>query len=144
MKILLIKIIKPLFLAGLLFLACMHVQKPEGKAFRISLSIREGINISHEEALQIFNKYLKDTPGSQNSIEIKIFSYSSGKETFFYSKETEKDTIQRNTYRGSISALLKIKIDERLVSAKFVNTRGGSKPELIEKIAIKIKKIVKE
>jgi ribosome biogenesis protein Nip4 len=101
------------------------------------LTVREGIGVTQAEVYDVFRQHFKSGTEGNDIIEVTIFSYSSGKESFFYSNDTG-DNITRNTDDGSIEALIKVRENNRLVDAVFFKAEGRSKEELINKIAAEI------
>ncbi len=129
------------FFAASIFISCSHNQKSNDSYYRILISVQDGIKITADEAREILYKKIKQNRKSQNLAEIIIYSHSSGKETFFYSKDSN-DNIKRDNHQGSIKILLKIREDNKLTDVYFFQATGNSKVELIEKIAFEVRKVL--
>lgn len=125
-----------LFISALLILSCHHNRKAVNN-YRLVLIVREGLGVTRAEVQDVFTQYLKSATDGNDIIEVTIFSYSSGKETFFYSGNAG-DNVKTNTDDGSIEALIKIREDGRLVDTAFLKARGRSKDELLKKISTEI------
>ena len=122
-------------------ISCGHNQKINPNQYHYQISIPNGIGIEEDETINIFSKFLKQSPRSRYAVEIVIYSYSSGKETFFYSKNTNGN-IRKDTQEGSIGALMKIKEKNNLLHTHFLKAAGNSKDELIKKIAVEAREIL--
>ena len=125
-----------LFISSLFILSCIHNRKAINN-YRLMLTVREGIGVTQAEVYDVFRQHFKSGTEGNDIIEVTIISYSSGKESFFYSSDTG-DNITRNTDDGSIEALIKVRENNRLVDAAFFKAEGRSKEELIKKIAAEI------
>ncbi len=132
------KKIPALIIISSLFLSpsCVHNRKAINN-YSLVLAVREGLGVSRAEADDIFRQYFKSGDGGDSAVEVIIFSYSSGKESFFYSGDSGEG-IKSDTDDGSIEALVKIRERGKIVGAEFFKARGRSREELLKNIAAEI------
>ncbi|MCU0822249.1 MAG: hypothetical protein MUC95_07235 [Spirochaetes bacterium] len=117
----------------LLILSCSHNRKAVNN-YTLILIVRDGLGVNREEVNNVFMQYFKPGAESGDTVEVVIFAYSSGKETFSYNGDGDGG-IKSNTDEGSIEALIKIKENNKLEDTSFLRARGSSKDELLRKIA---------
>lgn len=124
-----------------LLLACSHNIKTDDFLIKITIPIQTLQEISKEEIKNIFYKTFNKNPYSSNLIEIVIFSYSSGKEIFFF-PSNKNSKIKSAIQKGSIEAILKIKHQGELKDIYFIKANGKSMVEMIENLTIEARKVV--
>ena len=106
-------------------------------SFDYSVRINNEIAIDKDEFKSVLSTVLKQSKTSQNFIEIIVFGYSSGKEKYFFS-ESDKDNIITKILPGSFEVLLKIRYNNKLEKAVFINSYGNTMRENINDLAKKI------
>ena len=120
--------------------ACSHNINIKDYSIKISTPIHRDKGISREEVETLFFKIFKKNSYSPNLIEIVIYSYSSGKEIFFYSGN-KNSNINSDVQTGSMEALVKIKQQGKLINIYFIKAKGKSKIEIIENLAKEVEKL---
>lgn len=123
-----------LMILSLCFIYCAKNYKSGNCVYNYTISIGNNISIDKVEADVAFLPVLRQDPDSRISVEIVIFSYSSGKELFSYSEDNPGDILS-STQTGKIEALVKIKQDNKLVKVLFINAAGNSKKDILHKLA---------
>lgn len=124
-----------LMILSLYFMSCAKNYKSGNCIYNYTISIGNNISIDKAEADSAFLPVLRQNPDSRLSVEIVIFSFSSGKELFSYSEDKPGDILS-STQIGKIEALVKIKQDNNLVKVLFINATGNSKKDVLHKLAI--------
>lgn len=122
----------------IIVLSCSENIKRINCKFTYSVRLRNGIAIDKNEFRNALASVLKQNSDSQYSIEIIVFGYSSGKEEYSYS-ETDKEKISTKTHPGSLEVLLKIRHNNILEKALFINSYGNTLKKNIENLSEKIK-----
>jgi hypothetical protein len=107
--------------------------------YNYSVFIAENINIGKSEAVAAVASVLNHSRESLYTVEIIIFGYSSGKEVFSYLEDKQED-VHIKSYSGRINVLLKIKQDNKLERAIFLNSAGNSKEELLHGLSKELRK----
>jgi hypothetical protein len=125
----------------LLMLSCMpnvkHTLFPP-----IKISVPSGMPIKEKELVQILKSKLGPEGNTKEySVELIIVSYTSGKEIFSLS-DSSNDTIKVDRTRGSIEAMIKIRVLNRIKQVYFVQATGRTKDEIIDNLVERLKEVL--
>jgi hypothetical protein len=113
---------KALILALYLFLAARAV------ADGVTVRVPEGVNLPAGK-VRARLAGIAPNPRRYDALEIVVYYYSMGAETFSYS---DTDTISESTGRGGIKALIKCKKNNTLQKALFVEASGADEDQILE------------
>lgn len=135
-----LRIIIILLIVEPIFLSCIHNNREGNCDYSFIITIPEEISIEKSEVDSAF-RGLNQEESSESVAEIIIYSFSSGKEVFSYSKDGE-DGVNRFTYKGSMEVLLKTREGGTIKEVYFLKSEGDNKAELIDSIVAKVKLIL--
>jgi phosphoribosyl-AMP cyclohydrolase len=105
---------------------------------KLDVVINSDLNLSPEAVKKLIKVKLNKQKGS-GTIEILIYSYSSGAEIIEYN---EKEGFKQYFSRGKMSAMIKFKRSGRVREVKFTSASGRSSAEIIKKLTYNINRIV--
>jgi hypothetical protein len=108
----------------------------------ITISVPPDMPIKEKELVQILESKLGSLKNTiKYPVELLIVSYTSGKEIFSLSDESN-DNIKVNRTRGSIEAMIKIRVLNRIKKVYFIQATGRTKDEIIDNLVGKIKEVL--
>lgn len=108
----------------------------------ITISVPPGMPIKEKEMVQILERKLGPLNNTKKyRVELLIVSYTSGKEIFSLSDKSNDD-IKVNRTRGSIEAMIKIRVLNKIKKVHFIRATGRTKDEIIENLLGKIKEVL--
>jgi hypothetical protein len=108
----------------------------------IKISVPSDMPIKEKELVQILKSKLGPEENTKKySVELTIVSYTSGKEIFSLS-DSSNDTIKVDRTRGSIEAMIKIRVLNRIKQVYFVQATGRTKDEIIDNLVERLKEVL--
>jgi hypothetical protein len=108
----------------------------------IKISVPSGMPIKEKELVQILKSKLGPEGNTKEySVELIIVSYTLGKEIFSLS-DSSNDTIKVDRTRGSIEAMIKIRVLNRIKQVYFVQATGRTKDEIIDNLVERLKEVL--
>ncbi len=108
----------------------------------IKISVPSDISIKEKQLVQLLkSKLVPEENTKKYSVELIIVSYTSGKEIFSLS-DRSNDTIKVDRTRGSIEAMIKIRVLNRIKQVYFVQATGRTKDEIIDNLVGKLKEVL--
>ncbi len=129
--------IKLLLLATILLSGCMQ----NIKSYRnLDVIINSDLDLRAEAVKNLIKVKLDRQKGS-GTIEIFVYSYSSGAEIIEYS---EKGGLKQYFSKGKISAMIKFKRSGRVREIKFTSASGRTREEIIKKLTVNINNLIKQ
>jgi hypothetical protein len=131
------KIILPV-LTAILLSGC--IKKNIRNYKNLDIAINNDLHISADTIKKLIKIKLDRQKGS-GTIEILIYSYSSGTEVIEYN---ENDGFKQHFSKGRISAMIKFKRSGKVKEVKFTSARGRSSDEIIKKLTLNINRIIND
>ena len=108
----------------------------------IKILVPSDMPIKEKELMQILKSKLGPEENTNKySVELIIVSYTSGKEIFSLS-DSSNDTIKVDRTSGSIEAMIKIRVLNRIKQVYFVQATGRTKDEIIDNLVGKLKEVL--
>ncbi|MDY6935163.1 MAG: hypothetical protein SVZ03_13195 [Spirochaetota bacterium] len=137
---------QPVILNALIFViilltSCKHNIRLDNYTLGVFVPLKTHKKIGKKEIEDIFHTQFKFNRDGSNLLELVIYGYCSGKETFVFSGDTDNN-ITRDIQKGSIEALLKIKREGKLEKIFFLKASGSDQEELIDNLVLETKKIL--
>lgn len=118
-------------------LSCIHNSRETDCDYRFIVTIPEEISIEKSE-MESATGYQKE---GGKVAEIVVYSFSTGREVFSYSKDSGDD-VRQVAYKGSMEVLVKTKENGIIKEIYFLKSEGDSRAELIKDIISKVKSIL--
>lgn len=131
-----------LFLSIFHIISCSRNLRSDDANYCFLVSVEEELGIEKDKVEAAFSKFIEQNSEGKYLVEIVIYGYSSGKETFFYSENG--GNVLMDTKKGSIEALVKVKQDMKIKDIYFLKAIGNAKDEIIESLALEAKRILFE
>ncbi len=129
-----LKIILP-FLGAVIFTGCTA----NIRDYKNLTVITKGeIDLEEKDIRKLIKAPINEKRGS-GTIEIIIYSYSSGAEIIEYS---DKDGFRQHETEGRMSAMIKLKRSGKVSAVQFTSARGKNNREIIQKLSEKINRIL--
>lgn len=125
----------PIIILAVMLLSCNKNILTPTAAPHLEVTISDNISLKQDEIEQILLEKIKSIriPGDLK-IELIIYRYSSGKETFSYSGKNP-NSVENSISTGYIKCMTKIKNrDGLLKDVVFIESAGYSKDEMIQKL----------
>jgi hypothetical protein len=109
--------------------------------YNYSVTIGNNLIIDRSEVENVISSFFQQNQSSLSSVEIIIYGNSSRKEIYTYSNDKEKEVTLKNQ-PGKIEALIKIKANNSLQDAIFIEADGYNRKEMLQKLAQNIRRAI--
>ncbi len=130
-----IKIIMPVLTTVIITGCAAHIRDYKN----LTIITKGEMDLGEKDIRKLIKAPINKKRGS-GTIEIVIYSYSTGSEIIEYS---DKDGLRQHETEGKMSAMIKLKRSGKVRAVQFISARGKNSREIIQKLSEKINRILK-
>jgi len=124
--------------------SCCKNIKSNAFQFNVIIPIKEDIGVDKDKLKSLLTSKVGGGCKSPDLVvELIIYSFSSGKEIFSVSKKNP-DLIKKSMLKGYVKALIKIKMDGKLMKIHFLKITERNKDNIIKILIYQTEQILRQ